>query len=379
MPKHHGFTCAPEAASQPRPDGARSGAQRRRGGLRLRHFGKLRPFGHGAQGQARHRGAQPRPQLGRVGVLGRAPTRAPRPGEHLRFFAGGRRQTVEAALAIARHTAEDDCAGLPDAELLARAAARPRSLPPVGAADARRRSSSPGAARRRPLRFEENPQLRGRDGLGPAFAVRAANSLGFLGGFPASRHWLSCSVIAEDKGLMQRDDWYSASRVARASSPTPATLGRYAGERALARLGARKIATTPGAGAVRSPGGAPADRPFRRPRSTAETCIARPRSSSTAWAGRCSRRSCNIDEQPQLPRDLASTPFDDEGVATRDAYHRARGRGPGLLPGQLLGAQARHEKHRQRRRPPQSLRALRRAPISPACSSACTAACSSPS
>ena len=29
-------------------------------------------------------------------------------------------QTVDAAVAIARHTAEDDCAGLPDAELLAR-------------------------------------------------------------------------------------------------------------------------------------------------------------------------------------------------------------------------------------------------------------------
>src|SRR5204862_1461338 len=69
-----------------------------------------------------------------------------------------------------------------------------------------------------------------------------ANSLGFVGGYPGSRHWISCSVIAEDKGLMQRDDWFSAARVP-AKLAEPQALGRYAGQRAVARLGARKIAT----------------------------------------------------------------------------------------------------------------------------------------
>src|SRR5260370_22749449 len=67
-----------------------------------------------------------------------------------------------------------------------------------------------------------------------------ANSLGFLDGFAGTRHWLSCAAIAEQKGLMQRDDWYSASRVP-ARIADPEKLGRYAGERAAARLGARKI------------------------------------------------------------------------------------------------------------------------------------------
>src|SRR5690349_19965315 len=41
---------------------------------------------------------------------------------------------------------------------------------------------------------------------------------------------------------MQRDDWYSSSRV-RGEIADPVALGRYAGLRAAARLGARKIAT----------------------------------------------------------------------------------------------------------------------------------------
>src|SRR5260221_301171 len=69
-----------------------------------------------------------------------------------------------------------------------------------------------------------------------------ANSLGFVHGFPSSRHTLALSVIAEERGLMQRDDWYSAARVPDRLAD-PAALGEYAGRRALARLGARKIAT----------------------------------------------------------------------------------------------------------------------------------------
>src|SRR4030095_8706298 len=69
-----------------------------------------------------------------------------------------------------------------------------------------------------------------------------ANSLGFRGGYPGSRHYLSCAVIAEHKGLMQRDDWYSSSRVP-SQIAEPRALGRYAAQRAAARLNARKIAT----------------------------------------------------------------------------------------------------------------------------------------
>src|SRR5918998_48928 len=106
-------------------------------------------------------------------------------------------QTVDAAVAIARHTAEDDCAGLPDAELLAR----------------------------------EQPDL----DLYHPWELSTEDAVELTKGCEAA-------VIAEEKGLMQRDDWYSASRVP-AKIADPKALGRYAGQRTAARLGARKIPT----------------------------------------------------------------------------------------------------------------------------------------
>src|SRR5947199_2046901 len=151
-------------------------------------------------------------------------------------------QTVDAALAIARHTAEDECAGLPDAELLAREQAdldlfHPWGLSTEEAIDIARRCETAA--------FSVSKKIRNSEGATVAAHQSQfvfANSLGFMGGYPGSRHWISCSVIAEDKGLMQRDDWFSAARVP-AKLAEPQALGRYAGSRAAARLGARKIAT----------------------------------------------------------------------------------------------------------------------------------------
>jgi PmbA protein len=140
-----------------------------------------------------------------------------------------------------------------------------------------------------------------------------ANSLGFLGGNPGSRHWLSCAVIAEDKGLMQRDDWYSASRVPEKIADARA-LGRYAAERAVARLGGRKIPT----------GQAPVL--FEAP--VAIQLLGHFVSAVTG--GNLYRKTSflldslgkqvfsplvQIEERPLEPRALASTAFDDEGVA----------------------------------------------------------------
>ena len=70
----------------------------------------------------------------------------------------------------------------------------------------------------------------------------SANSLGFMGGYPTSRHYLSCSMIAGKDGNMQRDDWYAMARDAQAIG-SPELIGERAAQRALARLGARKIKT----------------------------------------------------------------------------------------------------------------------------------------
>src|SRR3569832_1538363 len=70
----------------------------------------------------------------------------------------------------------------------------------------------------------------------------AANTRGFIGGYPYSRHTISIAPIAGKGANMQRDDWYSSMRDPRKLA-SPEAIGRYAAERALARLNARKLDT----------------------------------------------------------------------------------------------------------------------------------------
>ena len=79
-----------------------------------------------------------------------------------------------------------------------------------------------------------------RDGV---FDVTAPRPGVFCGGYASSRHSLSVAPIAGKGAKMQRDHWYSSMRDA-ADLATPQAVGRYAAERALARLNGRKIATT---------------------------------------------------------------------------------------------------------------------------------------
>ena len=143
-------------------------------------------------------------------------------------------QTVDAALAIARQTAEDDAAGLPDAQLLAKQVPdldlfHPWELSSEEAIDLARRCEAAAFAASRKIKNSEGATISTQQSQ---FVL--ANSHGFMAGYPGSRHYLSCAVIAEEKGLMQRDDWYSSSRVPERISD-PAALGRYAGLRAEAR------------------------------------------------------------------------------------------------------------------------------------------------
>jgi PmbA protein len=73
-----------------------------------------------------------------------------------------------------------------------------------------------------------------------------AHTRGFRGGYASSRHSFSVSPIASLPGRnaeMQRDAWYSSMRDA-AELASPEAVGRYAAQRALSRLGSRKIPTT---------------------------------------------------------------------------------------------------------------------------------------
>jgi PmbA protein len=225
-------------------------------------------------------------------------------------------QTVDAAAAIARHTAEDDCAGLPDAELLARAQPdldlnHPWDISTEEAVELAQRCEAAAFAVSKNIRNSEGATVSAQQ---TQFAF--ANSLGFRGGYAGSRHWLSCAVIAEDKGLMQRDDWYSASRVP-AKLADPRVLGRYAGQRTAARLGARKIATCQAPVLFEAPVAIGLIGHFVSAVNGGN--LYRKTSFLVDSLGKqVMSRRVSIDERPFEPQGLASSAFDEEGVATRE-------------------------------------------------------------
>jgi PmbA protein len=224
-------------------------------------------------------------------------------------------QTVDAALAIARHTAEDDAAGLPDPELLAKGRQdldlfHPWDLTSEEAIELARRCEAGAFAASRKIRNSEGATVSTQQSQ---FVL--ANSHGFMQGYPGSRHYLSCAVIAEEKGLMQRDDWYSSSRVP-GEIAEPVALGRYAGLRAAARLGARKIATCRVPVLFEAPAAIGLVGHFVSAVNGGN--LYRKTSFLVDSLGKAVfSPHVHIEERPHEPRGSASTPFDDEGVATR--------------------------------------------------------------
>ena len=153
------------------------------------------------------------------------------------------RQTVEAAWHIAKFTAEDPAAGLPDADQLALGHNRDPNLHfPWGV--------SVGEATELALRADQaardvDPMITNTEGASVDsyeghFVL--GNTRGFLDGYAYSRHGLSVSPIAGRGQRMQRDDWYTSDRDPAKLAP-PEDVGRYASRRALARLSARRIPT----------------------------------------------------------------------------------------------------------------------------------------
>ena len=226
------------------------------------------------------------------------------------------RATVEAALSIARFTAPDPAAGLPEEGLLAK---QPMDLDlyhpwqlPVEEAIALARKCEQAA-------FAVSPLVKNSEGASVSVQQSqfvSANSLGFMDGFPTSRHYLSCAVIAGEGENMQRDDWYSTSRDP-ARLATPEAIGDYAARRALSRLNARKLATrsvpvlfeaTLAAGLIGHFVHAASGGALYRKSSFLVDSLGK-----TVFSPHVS-----ISERPHLPCGMASSPFDDDGVATHD-------------------------------------------------------------
>lgn len=152
------------------------------------------------------------------------------------------RETVTAALAIARHTSEDDCAGLADAELMAKELPdldlwHPWELSPEQAVEL--------ALECEAAAFATDPRITNADGTSvdtSSGCTVYGNSHGFIGGYAGTAHSISCVMIAGEGEGMQRDYWYDHGRRADALDSVQ-NIGRKAAERTTSRLGARPVST----------------------------------------------------------------------------------------------------------------------------------------
>ena len=165
------------------------------------------------------------------------------------FSRAAMEQTVRAAHDIARFTAEDPAAGLPDAQdmALGDAATRDLDLFHPWAIDAE--GALKIAMQCEAAALGVDARITNSEGAGVSAQQShffAGNSRGFRGGYASSRHSLSVAPIASTPGKrgddMQRDAWYTSMRAA-ADMAAPEAVGRYAAERALSRLKSRKIKT----------------------------------------------------------------------------------------------------------------------------------------
>jgi PmbA protein len=224
-------------------------------------------------------------------------------------------RTVQAAYDIARFTAEDPMAGLPDEQDIAKHHPEldlfhPWAITSEEAAQLALRCED--AAMRTSKRITNSE--------GAAVSAQqshffSAHTHGFRGGYASSRHSLSVSPIAGKGSNMQRDAWYTSMRSADQLS-SPEAVGRYAAERALSRLKSRKIATTQCAVLFESPVAAGLLGGFVQAVSGGSLY----RKSTfllDSLGKRVFPKHIDILEDPHELRGKGSSPFDDEGVTTR--------------------------------------------------------------
>ncbi|MFO1328645.1 MAG: metalloprotease PmbA [Rubrivivax sp.] len=234
------------------------------------------------------------------------------------FSAGAIERTVQAAFDIARFTAEDPAAGLPDAEELARAdeVARDLDLFHPWAIDASQAAEL--ALRCERAALDTSRQITNSEGAGVSAQQShfwAGNTRGFRGGYASSRHYLSVSPIAGRGRNMQRDSWYSSMRDA-ADLAAPESVGRYAAERALARLKPRRLPTAEVPVLFEAPAAAGLLGAFVQ--ATSGGSLYRKASFLLDCLGQqVLPEHVDIDEDPHVPKGKGSAVFDDEGVRTR--------------------------------------------------------------
>ena len=226
------------------------------------------------------------------------------------------KNTVEAALAIAKYTSTDDCAGLADKELMAFDAP---DLDLYHAAEIDVDKAVQLALDTEKAALEHDERIVNSEGasFNAHTGVRVyGNSHGMLQSYLSSRYSLSCSVIAEHQEQLERDYEYTVARDINQLAQ-PNWIGENAAQKAIARLQPQKLATQ--------------EAPVIFLNDVATGLISH---LAAAISGGSLYRKASflldhlgkqvlpdwfeIIERPHLLRQLASTPFDSEGVRTQD-------------------------------------------------------------
>lgn len=226
------------------------------------------------------------------------------------------KNTVEAALAIAKYTSPDDCAGLADKELMAFDAP---DLELYHAAEIDVDKAVQLALDTEKAALEHDERIVNSEGasFNAHTGVRVyGNSHGMLQSYLSSRYSLSCSVIAEHQEQLERDYEYTVARDINQLAQ-PNWVGENAAQKAIARLQPQKLATQ--------------EAPVIFLNDVATGLISH---LAAAISGGSLYRKASflldhlgkqvlpnwfeIVERPHLIGQLASTPFDSEGVRTQD-------------------------------------------------------------
>jgi len=239
-------------------------------------------------------------------------------------------QTVQAAYDIARFTAEDPMAGLPDAADIAGPDADAADLDLFHPWDVTSEQAAQLALRCEDAAFATDPRIQNSEGAGVSAQQShffSAHTHGFRGGFASSRHSISVSPIAGSGDAMQRDAWYSSMLNAK-DMASPQRVGRYAAERALSRLGARKISTRQCPVLFESP--LAAGLLGALVQAISGGALYRQSSFLMNSLGKqVLPKHIDLFEDPRVKRGKGSAPFDDEGVsvAARQVVEAGRVRG----------------------------------------------------
>jgi PmbA protein len=224
-------------------------------------------------------------------------------------------QTVQAAFDIARFTADDPFAALPDAADIAQPQEQRDDLELFYPWLITSEQAAQLALQTEAAAFKVDKRVTNSEGASVSAQQShffSAHTHGFRGGYASSRQSVSVSPIAGKGNNMQRDYWYSSQRDA-ADLASPEAIGRYAAQRTLSRLNARKIATTECPVLFESPLAAGLLGSFVQ--AVSGGALYRKSSFLLDSLGKpVFPKHIDILEDPFVKRGKGSSPFDDEGV-----------------------------------------------------------------